>query len=291
MAREHQVSAPETLDFDGPVDTLQVRLVGGAVNIVGSDDPGARLEVTEIEGPPLEVTQEGGRLTIAYEDLDWKGFLKRLERKGWRRRAVVSLAVPYGTRVEVGVVTAHAVVSGITGRTDVRGVSGDTTITGIAGDIRAETVSGNLDAQGITGHLKFGSVSGALTVVDSELAAVKADSVSGDMVLDLAPGCLEDGARISTVSGDVALRLPEDSSLTVDTSTASGAVSNAFDELQVNGMWGAKSINGRLGDGKGKLGVNTVSGAIALLRRPPVDDLPADDPADAGPSEHDKKVL
>ncbi|NGN67284.1 DUF4097 domain-containing protein [Streptomyces sp. A7024] len=290
MAREHQVSSPQALDFDGPVDTLKVRLVGGAVNIVGSEGPGARLEITEIDGPPLEVTHEDGQLTVTYEDMGWKGFLQRLERKGWRRRAVVSLAVPEGTRVEVGVVTASAVVSGITGRTDVRGVSGDATITGIAGDIRAETVSGNLDAQGITGDLRFSSVSGALTVVDGALSAAKADSVSGDMVLDLAQGVRDAGIRISTVSGDVALRLPESASLTVDAGTASGAVSNAFDELQVNGAWGAKNISGRLGDGKGKLGVNTVSGAVALLRRPPVDDgPPGDHPADAEPS--DKKVL
>ncbi|CAM5376143.1 hypothetical protein SVIOM74S_06311 [Streptomyces violarus] len=43
---------------------------------------------------------------MAYEDLPWKGFLKWLDRKGWRRSAVVSLAVPASTRVEVGAVGA-----------------------------------------------------------------------------------------------------------------------------------------------------------------------------------------
>lgn len=39
------------------------------------------------------MSHRDGNLTVAYEDLPWKGFLKWLDRKGWRRSAVVSLAV------------------------------------------------------------------------------------------------------------------------------------------------------------------------------------------------------
>ena len=110
---EWSVAEPTKLTFDEPVSRLHVRIVNGTVNVVGTDEGSARLEVSEIEGPPLIVTQQDGTLTVAYEDLPWKGFLKWLDRKGWRRSAVVSLAVPADTRVEVGVVGAAAVVSGI----------------------------------------------------------------------------------------------------------------------------------------------------------------------------------
>src|SRR4051794_38092659 len=119
---EWSVAEPRKLTFDEPVTSLHVRIVNGTVNVVGTDEGSARLEVTSIEGPPLTVTQESGVLTVAYEDLPWKGFLKWLDRKGWRRSAVVSLAVPARTRVEVGVVGATAMVSGIEGRAVVKGV-------------------------------------------------------------------------------------------------------------------------------------------------------------------------
>ncbi|MFJ8492125.1 DUF4097 family beta strand repeat-containing protein [Streptomyces sp. NPDC094038] len=268
---EWSVAEPEKLDFDTPVSDLHVRIVNGTVNVVGTDEGSTRLEVSRIEGPPLIVTHEGGTLTVAYEDLPWKGFLKWLDRKGWRRSAVVSLAVPADTRVEVGVVGAAAVVSGITGTSVVKGVTGDTTLVGLSGEVRADTVSGNLEAQAVTGNLRFNSVSGDLTVVDGSGSAVRADSVSGSMIIDLDPDGPTD-VRLTSVSGEIAIRLPHPADAEVEANTASGTISNAFDGLRVHGQLGAHKITGRLGAGTGKLRATTVSGSIALLRRPPKED-------------------
>ncbi|WP_407287894.1 DUF4097 family beta strand repeat-containing protein [Streptomyces sp. BP-8] len=274
-----QVAEPRTLEIAEPVDALSVRVVGGAVNVVGtSDGSPARLEVSELHGPPLTVSYDNGTLSIAYEDLPWKGFLKFLERKGWNRRAVVSVTVPSGTRVEVGVVGADAVVSGISARTDVRGVSGRSTLVGLSGEVRADTVSGKVEAQSLTGDLRFNSVSGDLTVIDGAGGGVHADSVSGDMVLDLDPVKGAD-IRLTTVSGEVAIRLPDPADARVEANTTSGTVSNAFDDLRVSGQWGAKKITGSLGEGTGRLKVTTVSGGLALLRRPAFEDSPTDPPA------------
>ncbi|GGW68358.1 DUF4097 family beta strand repeat-containing protein [Streptomyces xantholiticus] len=276
-----EVAEPQKLAFDDPLTTLNVRIVGGTVNVVGTDEGSTRLEISEVEGPPLIVTRNGSTLTVAYEDLPWTGFLKWLDRKGHRRSAVVSVAVPAQTAVEVGVVGAGAVVSGVRGTTVVRGVSGDTTLVGLSGDIRADTVTGNLEAQSVTGDLRYNSVSGDLTVIDGAGASVRADSVSGDMVIDLDPGGQPTDIRLTTVSGEVAIRLPHPADARVDANTASGAVSNAFDDLRVSGQWGAKRITGTLGAGNGTLKATTVSGAIALLRRPPAEDDPYDEsPAD-----------
>ncbi|MFE7359068.1 DUF4097 domain-containing protein [Streptomyces sp. NPDC057543] len=266
------IAEPRKLTFDDPVTSLNVRIVGGAVNVVGTDEPTARLEVSAIEGPPLIVTQEGGTLTVAYEGLPWNGFLNWFDRKGWHRSAVVSLAVPAGSAVEVGVVGAGAVVSGIRGRTDVRGVSGDSTLVGLAGPVRAETVSGSVEAQAVTGELRFQTVSGDLTVVEGAGASVRAESISGNMVLDLDPSGKPTDIRLTTVSGEVAIRLPHPADATVEANTTSGAVSNGFEDLRVSGQWGAKKITGTLGAGTGQLRATTVSGSIALLRRPPAED-------------------
>ncbi|MGN5637390.1 DUF4097 family beta strand repeat-containing protein [Streptomyces sp. AC154] len=278
------IAEPQKLTFDEPVTALNVRIVNGTVNVVGTDEPTARLEVTGIEGPPLIVTQKDGVLTVTYEDLAWQGLLKWFDRKGWHRHAAVSLAVPAGSAVEVGVVGAGAFVSGIRGRTDVRGVTGDTTLVGLAGPVGAETVSGNVEAQAVTGDLRFHSVSGDLTVVEGAGTSVRAESVSGDMVLDLDPNGKPTDIRLTTVSGEVAIRLPHPADAKVEANTASGSVSNGFEDLRVNGQWGSKRITGTLGSGTGTLKATTVSGSIALLRRPPVED-------DAHDAEPTGKVL
>ncbi|TXJ70703.1 hypothetical protein E2C11_34300 [Streptomyces lavendulae] len=289
---EWSVAEPQKLTFDTPVSTLQVRIVNGTVNVVGTEEGPARLEVSDIEGPPLLVTHENGTLTVGYEDLTWQGFTKLLDRSSWRRNAVVSLTVPADARVEVGTVGAGAVVSGIRGPAVVRGVTGDTALVGLSGPVQANTVSGNLEAQAVTGELRFSSVSGDLTVVEGSGPTVRADSVSGSMIVDLDPEGPTD-VHLTSVSGEIAIRLPHPADAEVEANTASGRISNAFEGLRVHGQWGAHKITGRLGAGTGRLRATTVSGAIALLRRPDratdgttVD--PSDGPTD-GPT--DKKVL
>ncbi|MGV9563971.1 DUF4097 family beta strand repeat-containing protein [Streptomyces sp. NPDC003480] len=281
---EWSVAEPRKLTFDAPVTALHVRTVNGTVNVVGTDESSARLEVSEIEGPPLTVTHENGTLTVAYDDLPWKGFLKWLDRKGWRRSAVVSLAVPASTRVEVGVIGSNAVVSGIDDSVDVKGVTGETTLVGLTGPVRVTTVSGNVEAQGVTGELRLNSVSGDLTVIEGAGPLVKADSVSGSIILDLDPASGPTDARLANVSGEVAIRLAHPADTEIEANTASGAVSNAFDDLRVTGQWGAKKITGRLGGGRGRLKATTVSGSIAILRRPTTEEEPWDAPVPQDPS-------
>ncbi|MFI6700633.1 DUF4097 family beta strand repeat-containing protein [Streptomyces sp. NPDC050509] len=287
-----RVTESEQLTFDDRVTTLDVRLVNGRVNVVGTDEAlphrrgGTKLEISGVEGPPLIVTLDGSTLTVAYEDLAWKSLLDWLDPKGRRRSAVVTLAVPTGTAVEVGAVGAETVITGIRGRTAVRGVSGDTTLVGLSGEVRAETVSGDLEAQAVTGSLHYHSVSGSLTVVEGSGSRVRADSVSGDMVidLDLDPAGEPTDISLNTVSGEVAIRLPHPTDAQVEANTASGSVTNAFDDLRVSGRWGAHKITGTLGAGAGTVRANTVSGAIALLRKPPSEDAPHDGPHGPAPA-------
>lgn len=298
------VAEPQKLAFEEPVTEVRVRVAGGTVNVVAAEEGPARLEVSEVDGPPLHVVQEGGTLTVSYEDLPWngsQGFKQWFEskpwkawsasgsgRKAWERSAAVTLTVPAATRVQLASVSATVFVSGIDGGTDVHGVSGDTTLVGLSGRVKAHTVSGGVEAQSVTGELGFHSVSGGLTVVDGAVGNVRADSVSGDMVIDLA---LDDPAAASrpvdisltSVSGQVVIRLPHPADARVEANTATGGVSNAFEDLRVSGQLGAKRITGTLGAGTGTLRATTVSGSIALLRRP------AADPAT--PLVLDKKVL
>src|SRR5690606_21017845 len=134
--------------------------------------------------------------------------------------------------------------------------------------------------------LRFNSVSGDLTVVDGAGPSVRADSVSGSMIVDLDPVGGPTDVSLTSVSGETTIRLPHPADAHVEANTASGAVSNAFEDLKVTGQWGAKRITGRLGAGNGRLKATTLSGSIALLRRPPAEDEPWETgPRDTRPEE------
>ncbi|KOU66047.1 DUF4097 domain-containing protein [Streptomyces sp. NPDC060334] len=298
------VAEPQKLTFEQPVTELRVRVVGGTVNVVASDEGPARLEIAEVDGPPLHVVHEAGVLTLSYEDLPWNGSQGIKEwfeskpwkswsggdgRKAWERSVTVTLTVPASTSVQLAAVSATAFVSGISADIDVNGVSGDTTLVGLSGKVKVNTVSGAVEAQSVTGGLGFHSVSGGLTVVDGAGGNVRADSVSGDMLIDLALDPIAPSPvdiSLNSVSGQVAIRLPHPADARVEANTATGGVSNAFEDLRVSGQFGAKRITGTLGAGTGTLRATTVSGAIALLRRP------AGDTGDTvAPLALDKKVL
>lgn len=127
-------------------------------------------------------------------------------------------------------------------------------------------------------------MSGDLTVLDGTGSSLRAESVSGDMVIDLDEAGRPTEIQVATVSGEVAIRLPHLTDAQVEANTASGRISNAFDDLRVGGRWGAKNITGTLGAGTGRLKATTVSGSIALLRRPAAEPYDSPAPAPASPA-------
>ncbi|WP_058046235.1 DUF4097 family beta strand repeat-containing protein [Streptomyces roseifaciens] len=281
---EWSLSAPRNITFEEAVVSLDVRLVNGTVNVVGADGGPARLELTAIEGPPLKVGHLRGTLTVGYEDLSPKTFRNWFSRKDWNRSADVTLTVPTAAGVTVAVVGAVTVVSGIAGSAKVQGVSGDTTLVGLTGDVSTETVSGRVEAQHLGGDVRCNTVSGDLTLVECTGGRIKADSVNGNVVIDLSPAAPGTDLAVTSVSGEIAVRLPDTADATVEAGTTVGPVSCAFGELQVQDQFGARNITGRLGSGHGRIKITTVSGAVALLRGPDADDWADDDRAD-GPAE------
>jgi DUF4097 and DUF4098 domain-containing protein YvlB len=282
MSERWTVSEPGKLAFDDRITQVRVHVIAGAVNVVAGSGP-AYLEVSELSGPPLEVSLEDGRLTVTYEDLQWSDFSWKslphfIDRWRRKRHAVVSLAVPAEAAVEVGSVSADVVVSGTTGRTTVHGASGDTTLVRLSGPVDAHSVSGNVQAQAVSGELKVSTVAGGFTVIEGAGNRVRGNTVSGPVTVDL-DRCGAADLQLNTVSGEVAVRMPHPADAEVRADTTSGQVSTAFDELRVSGTWGAKRVTGRLGNGSGRLRITTVSGAVALLRRPEPD-APEDGPGD-----------
>jgi len=260
------IEAPTSLDFDD-VTGLRVRLIAGSVAVLATDGKPS-LDVSSIEGDPLTVTYEGGLLTITHENLTWEGLLKWLRPQ--RHSATVTVTVPRKCPTQVGVVSASAVMSGISSRASVKSVSGGITLDGITGDVDANTVSGALEAQGINGKLNFNTVSGDLTLADGWLERLDANAVSGDVTADIDLDPLG-GMQVTTVSGEVTLRLPAQADARVNLHSMSGDVRSEFAELRRSSAPASRSVSGSLGAGSGHVSVTTMSGRVMLLRRKQAD--------------------
>lgn len=261
---EWTVRERTVLELAEPISSVEVRVVSGHVDVVPGDSEGAHLEVTEIEGPPLRVTVDNGRLTIAHEDLHWSSVLGFRLGSRERRRAVVSVAVPAHCSASVGVVAADAIVAGLGGDVTVRCVSGDVTLDGTGGTVKVQTVSGDVELRDVAGAISLTTVSGELTVIDARPPSVRAKSVSGDVTLDLQPSGAVD-VEVTTVSGDLTMRVPASTGLDVDVVSTSGDIASALDGVELSKRPGAHRLSGRVGDGSGRLRGRSVSGRVALL--------------------------
>jgi len=273
------IDSPKTLDF-ADVAALKVRVISGSVAILASQDPPS-LDVASLAGQPLLVTHEAGILTITYEDLQWDGL------RGWlrpqRHSADLTVTVPEGCPTQLGVVNASAIVSGISAKISAKSVSGDITLDGVTGSVDAKTVSGDLEGRGIDGEIAFNSVSGGLTLAGGAVRSLAAKTVSGQVTADIE---LRDGGglKISTVSGDVAVRLPGSASARVDLKSASGRVRSGFDGMSAApGGPRPAVLSATLGSGSASLAVTSMTGDVTLLARSEPAAAPQD--AAAGPGE------
>lgn len=256
------IEAPTSLDLED-VTGLRVRLIAGSVAVLATDGTPS-LDVASVSGDPLDVTYEGGVLTVTHQNLTWDGLLKWLRPQ--RPSAAVTVSVPRNCPVQVGVVSATAVLSAIGARTSVKSVSGEITLDGLSGDVDANTVSGALEAQGINGRLNFNTVSGDLALADGWLERLDVNSVSGDVTADVDLDPLG-GMHVTTVSGEVTLRLPAENDARVHLHSMSGAVRSEFRELRSISGPASHTVSGSLGAGSGHVSVNTMSGRVTLLRR------------------------
>ena len=257
-----RIEAPTSLEFDD-VTGLRVRLIAGSVAVLATDGAPS-LDVANVSGDPLDVTYEDGVLSITHENLTWEGLLKWLRPQ--RPSAAVTVTVPRTCPTQLVVVSATAVLSGISAKASVKSVSGEITLDGLTGDVDAHTVSGALEAQGINGKLNFNTVSGDLALADGWLERLDVNSVSGDVTADLDLDPLG-GVHATTVSGEVTLRLPAESDAQVNLHSVSGGVRSEFAELRSMSAPASRTVSGSLGAGSGHVSVNTMSGRVMLLRR------------------------
>lgn len=266
------VESPQRLSFEEPVERLDVRMIAGRLNVVGTDGP-ARLEVSSVGARPLEVVLENGELSVKYgkKPTGWQWFTPIWWLLKGRRlfTADVSIAVPHHTPATLRLVSGSLVASALRAGADVDVTSGRVTLLGLTGRVHAKMVSGPVEALGLGGEVRLQTVSGELVMAESTAERVYAQTISGSITADLDSPPHQTEINLETISGEVTARVREDSDLDVHLYAVSGRVTSAFADVRNTASPGRRnSASGRLGTGAGRLRVNTTSGNISLLSRP-----------------------
>ena len=215
--RTWSVDEPLTIEFDGLTE-VRLALVKGRFDIVVTESPVATLEISEVDGQPLDVTFADGVLKV--EHFNAANWLTRLINFQSTARAVLSIAVPPGTTVNAATVNGDGMVSG-SHKTTLRTVSGSLMSDATHGMLSLDTVSGEIIARNHTGHLAAKSVSGEVTA-SGWLDSIRASTVSANATFDVfgTPSSLV----AKSVSGDITVRLPQTVGVAVTASSASGSV-------------------------------------------------------------------
>jgi DUF4097 and DUF4098 domain-containing protein YvlB len=249
------------------VRKLKVSLIGGKVDIIAHDEPGARVEVSSVSGKDLMVQIDGDTLQIDHPQLRWDNFIEVFKGFTGSAKAEVSILAPRQVAMKLGIVNADALVSGFDGDARFSTVSGDIVIDNHDGDVEVSSVSGEVSVGDHLGRITAHTVSGDVTA-SGEVSSFKADTVSGDMVLD-ARGT-PDRIDTNTVGGSLTVRFDAGSGARYRVNTVSGSV--LLDDTQVKGTLGKgfERVTGELTGTWLELGANSVSGSISVIRRQPV---------------------
>ncbi|CAM5237114.1 DUF4097 family beta strand repeat-containing protein [Rhodanobacter lindaniclasticus] len=266
---------------------VSISNIAGSVNVTAWDRDEVQVSGDLGEGAkPLQITGDNDQLSIKVEPSGSSG-------SGWfnfggdSRMAptTLELRVPRGASLDVKVISAPLVIDGLAGgdikvntisgnarihaRTpdlDVNSVSGGIELSGQADKASLQTVSGEILAPALGHTAKLETISGRIQVGGGPWQALTLSTVSGNVQLSgaLAPGGSID---VDSMSGDVQLRLPTDTSAKLHASSFSGGLRSDFGKPVEADRGPGSALDTSLGAGNGKIHVETFSGDLRVRRQ------------------------
>jgi DUF4097 and DUF4098 domain-containing protein YvlB len=266
MAQEKWLISPsdnkgaKIIDIES-VSKLKIGLAAGQIDIIGRDEPGARIEVHSVYGRDLKISLDGDTLEIDHPQLRWDTLFESLKSFTGAARADISITVQRDVALKFGVATASALISGLSADASISTVSGDLVIDSMHGNLQLNAVNGEISVRNQVGAITAHSINGDITV-SGEMAKFTADTVSGDVFADLTG--VSDEVRVNTITGSVTTRLAADAPARYRINTVSGRLH--IDESEISGVRGG--YTGRYGTLDKKwleFAANTVSGNISVL--------------------------
>ena len=257
---------PTTYDIAGSLH-LRVRMRSGDVQLIGSDEPRATVQV--IDDPDREVSVEHhvnaeGNSTIEVH--------QRKEGWGFRRRDVrVTITMPPDTVADVTTGSGDVRTEGALAELTVQSGSGDLSIDAVTGsghikaassDLRVREVEGRLSATTASGDIDVGRVGAAFDArsasgdirVGTTAGPASAMSASGDLTIGSAHG----DVSLRSVSGDIVIGVVAGARVWFDVSSTSGEATSELDPVDRDGGTEASF----------EIRASSVSGDIHIRRAP-----------------------
>lgn len=220
--------------------------------------------------------------------------------RGMEASADLTITIPGGKRVGVYLAVGEVTVRNVNGDLEVDVARADVSATDVSGSLEIDTGSGAVDVRTVDGNLSVDTGSGAITIVRMQgdrfsaetgsgsidgsgitaqsvsaetgsgnvelrgLAATRAsvETGSGDVTLSMMRAT--DVLTIETGSGDVEIQVPGDLSAQIDFETGNGQIETDF-PITIR-RHSRDHVRGQIGDGAGRIQIETGSGDVRLLR-------------------------
>jgi lia operon protein LiaG len=219
---------------------------------------------------------------------------------GLDARADLRIAVPSGRQVSVYLAVGEVSVTNVNGDLHINASSAPVTASGTRGELEIDVGAGPVQVTQSRGDLSVDTGSGGVTASDVRGESVSIETGSGDVTasnlnssqlsIDTGSGniqvtgltapqvTLQTGSgsvtadlsgevwnvNVETGSGDVTLKVPPTLAAEVDIETSSGDIETDF-EVAVT-RHARDHMTGRIGDGGGKIAIETGSGGIKLVK-------------------------
>jgi DUF4097 and DUF4098 domain-containing protein YvlB len=157
-----------------------------------------------------------------------------------------------------------SVLASSPGKLSVESVSGNVSLKLTSPQVSVNTVSGDIKMLGhLNGRVDIETVSGDVELDTPELSQLHFNSVSGDGRFQTS--LANDGrVEMDSVSGDLHVALAKTNSAQFNVESFSGDISSAIGKVVKEEYGPGQSLNARLGDGKGRVKLNTMSGDVVI---------------------------
>ncbi|MEJ2720025.1 MAG: DUF4097 family beta strand repeat-containing protein [bacterium] len=158
--------------------------------------------------------------------------------------------------------SGDAAVRGVGGTLNVQGTSGDAKVYDVGGDVSIELASGDVTLDGGGADAVLATISGD-THIRGVKGGITATSNSGDISAAINPaGSREFVFKASSGDVEVSFELAADDGFALEVTTSSGSIEGELD-IELDQI-SRRVLSGVVGDGEGRLYIETASGDIRI---------------------------
>ncbi len=276
------INQTRALNADGEV---RVENISGLIKVRVWNE--AKVQITGSLGEGAEkLVVEGDARSLLIK-------VKYPQSKGWfnlgggvriKEPTRLELMVPIKAALALEAVSANIDVQGSAApRMTINSVSGDSTVLASSpGKLSVESVSGNVVLKLTSPQVSVNTVSGDVKMLGHLKGRLDVETVSGNVELDTPvlnqlsfnsvsgdgrfhTGLANDGRiKMDSVSGTLLLSLPKTSSAQFKVESFSGDISSAIGKVVKEEYGPGQSLDARLGEGKSRVDLNTMSGDVTI---------------------------